>query len=822
MQFPKIFYVENVLMVLIDSIQSQTKNSFTNFVSNIFKFIVNDYGLDTLTKLSIDYQNYGSLLTLIDYQSFATKDDQDLQGIFQLITHYSCIPQTPLYHLLHQRIKTHANEIKLTFIRENENEINQKTFEQFRYKLIDSIMNDKILTDIICERILHSYSNDLVRTVCTIAENNFNNDLIQYQQTIEFITRWLLLIDEDDRQSLEQFPNQYVWQLAHVYTSIEYEQNDLISMYSACRIIDRLDPTQKPYENLFNDENITRSDVRKRFFRLIFDYLWENLVELCSKNGDNQAWIYTYTFISKYYPSEKVLQSAHLIDIKCQIDFMSLAYSIFLNEKTTEPQELINSLLKETKFNTKSDCLKLLPDIMEIIHRRNPDNSTLPIDLQQWILSILKNNTQEINFLFKYLDQSTCQLSLGMKQFLFDELIHRSLKVKQPNREKPDLWDRLDFIPTMIECTSDPENYQIPSHPSVLPDDEDLSTRPVLLDLYFFHLQRQMTNETITDRLLNKGMMLKLPKIENRRLKPIAENLFKQLRDYFRVKIIALLLCESNLNEEKVPQMLSAITTELLSIDQQPDKFTHHLQLFLSTIISKQSWNYLLDLLKRLNNEWATKLYDLLKFNQGHKQSRHLHLHHQIQFTLSSDNHASIFPKLHQPYEELRKIIDTCVQNDTDENQWNDLSDWIQLKLNSNPMELQLNEIKVMLLLIIYYDYYCNNQLSSIDSILELIQNVLQLSSEEFRVFTILIRPKEFMIGYQSEDSNLLNNLFQLKCEDQFELTLRHMLINLMAMILLGGKQSFLWTFVFEPLRLQRTYGKYKSSPLFTYFDCYK
>jgi hypothetical protein len=107
---------------LIDSIQSQTRNSFTNFVSNIFKFIINDYGLETLTKLSTDHQSYGSLLNLIDYQSFAINDDQDVfsstttQEIFQLVTHYSCIPETPLYHLFHQRMKAHADEIKLTLI----------------------------------------------------------------------------------------------------------------------------------------------------------------------------------------------------------------------------------------------------------------------------------------------------------------------------------------------------------------------------------------------------------------------------------------------------------------------------------------------------------------------------------------------------------------------------------------------------------------------------------------------------------------------------------------------------------------------------------
>ena len=102
---------------LIDSIQSQTRHSFTNFVSNIFKLIINDYGLDTLTKISTEHQHYGSLLSLIDYQTFANDEQDDhQQGIFQLVTHYSCIPETPLYHLLHKRIKSLADNIKLNNI----------------------------------------------------------------------------------------------------------------------------------------------------------------------------------------------------------------------------------------------------------------------------------------------------------------------------------------------------------------------------------------------------------------------------------------------------------------------------------------------------------------------------------------------------------------------------------------------------------------------------------------------------------------------------------------------------------------------------------
>ena len=108
---------------LVDSIQSQTRTSFTNFVSNVFKFIVNDYGLETLSKLSTIQNGYDSMFKLIDYSSFSSDDSKNLlssssQGIFQLVTHYACIPQTPLYHLFHQRIKSCADEIKLRLIQQ--------------------------------------------------------------------------------------------------------------------------------------------------------------------------------------------------------------------------------------------------------------------------------------------------------------------------------------------------------------------------------------------------------------------------------------------------------------------------------------------------------------------------------------------------------------------------------------------------------------------------------------------------------------------------------------------------------------------------------
>jgi hypothetical protein len=107
---------------LVESIQTQTRHSFINFLSNVFKIIANDYGLETVSQLSTNQQIYGALFHLIDFQSFAVDDDNDIfalqttQEVIRVMTNYSCILQTPLFHLFHQRIRSHANTIKTKYI----------------------------------------------------------------------------------------------------------------------------------------------------------------------------------------------------------------------------------------------------------------------------------------------------------------------------------------------------------------------------------------------------------------------------------------------------------------------------------------------------------------------------------------------------------------------------------------------------------------------------------------------------------------------------------------------------------------------------------
>jgi hypothetical protein len=345
--------------------------------------------------------------------------------------------------------------------------------------------------------------------------------------------------------------------------------------------------------------------------------------------------------------------------------------------------------------------------------------------------------------------------------------------------------------------------------------------KQILIDLFFFYLQRLANDEVIKCDLINKILLATLPQIKERRLNPTAEIIFKQLKDYFALQTTALLLCQSDLNnhdQQRLDRIMRTIISQYLPIDPQAMQLNNRVELFLSIILRKRSWNYLLNLFKserfqRINAQWSNTLHGLFETTHNSQRNTSLQLCHQLQFTLTTNTTLSIFPKLHQPYDELSKLIDQCIKNN-DQLGWKPFSDWIQVKLNSNPPILNLTEIKVMLLLNIYYDYYCNNQLATLDSLLAIIENTLQPSSEELRVFRAFLQPEQYMIGYPTEndhaDKNELNNLFKLDCQDMDELHIRHSLVNLLAMILLSGQQNFLWTFTFEPLNLQKTLGKFK------------
>ncbi|CAF4331676.1 unnamed protein product, partial [Rotaria sp. Silwood2] len=678
---------------------------------------------------------------------------------------------------------------------------------------------------------------------CMIIESKFDNDLVQSTKVIEFLSNWLQLKDEKERASPDELLAKCLYRLAHIYISFEYEQNDILSMYTACRIIDNFNQDESFYEEIYKKNISTRSAMRNELFRYLFDQLWIKLDELCSNRDENKIhqWVYMYTCIYNYYPSNKLLHGSKLSEIENHIEFMRLSYSIFLNNVIAEPIQLISKLLEhQPNDNTRSmtnkkrsTYLQILPHIINCINEyfvtRNINEydkqSTLIIDLQQWVLSIIRRSEtallDDINSVFVCLNDSICTWSLAMKQLFFNELVN--LFLKQHSSNEPSIIECISkMLPIIVECIANKsllESYQIPCHPSSL--EQYKNDRPILFDLFFFHLEQHVNENVINCELINELMQLTPPKSKHDELSFLIGELCKRLREFFLTRSIALFLCGTESNNEELDGFIEdfkSFIKTFLKIDENTGQFNHRLQIFLSTIISKRSWNFLLNLLKSeyiqsVNSTWANIVYDRLELKQLPKSNKYLQYCHRLGFTLSSDIYTlSMFPKLQQCYDELSQIIDSCTNNKT-ETQWNSLCDWIQLKLNASFDGLQLNDIKVMLLLSIYYDYYCNNQLELVSTLLDVIERILQPLPEELCVFQSLLKPEEYMIGYSGRNDNdvdnYLNHLFRLDCQDIDELCMRHALVNLMAMIIMGGETSFLWTFAFQPLKAEKTYGKF-------------
>jgi hypothetical protein len=813
-------------------------------------------------------------LNIIDHHTSTSNDhDNDLLSnstptVFQLVTHYACIPQTPLYYVFHQRIKSYADEIKMKFITrtaeqkrksnislsrtlnslylantDDNDEMDQKNeveynIDEFRFELIKFIEKDQILIKIINESVLETYVNDLVQTLCTIVETNFDDDPEKRQKSFEFISQWLRLVDENEQRLLDESRHKHVWQLAHVYASFEYDRNDVFSLYSACRIMDRLDQTQTFYRQAFADDNPTRTVVHEHLFRRMFDKLWKCLADVCYKGQAKDTWVLCYTMISKYYPSDKVLQQIQLINIKLQIAFMNLAHFILLDENLTQPEELVTKLMEQFEFlqqdepnyrigREKSPYIVRYPLIVQMINKyideKHLPKSTLMIDVQQWIISMLKVTDEsyrdELISLLKYLNQPTCSLTLPVKEFLFDELANIYLKyLTQRNQVKKDTWDRIVLLlPTMIQCATDGnslEHYRLPYHPSTAAIEDN--TRSRLLDLFFSHIKRLMNDEIIHCTLINKIIQSTAPH------DPVIEPVFRQIKDYFLIQLTGLLVGQTDRPADDQPdvnRILLYMINNYLSIDNNATALSEPLQHFLSTIVSKYSWNYLLRLLKsddfrQQNQQWSTTLsrfFETTQTTAATAKKSSLQMSHQIGFTLATDTAALIFPHLRQPYQELQAIVNQCVHQNQNEQHWKTFTDWITLNQQENPAKLQLTEIKVIVLLIIYYEYFCQNQLESIDSLLAIVERDLDLSEEELLVFRAVSQPERSMIGYPrspQDELNTLNHFFTPQCQNADELRIRHCLVNLIAMILLGGKQSFLWTFAFQPLSLPHTHGQ--------------
>ena len=107
---------------LVESIEAQTRLSFSNFICNVLKLFVNDYGLDNLQRFSEMAVDFDVFWNLFDCSRFLKTQSNELfasdpQTTFALVTHHQCLLRTPFYYIMNERIESYAVEIKDKYIR---------------------------------------------------------------------------------------------------------------------------------------------------------------------------------------------------------------------------------------------------------------------------------------------------------------------------------------------------------------------------------------------------------------------------------------------------------------------------------------------------------------------------------------------------------------------------------------------------------------------------------------------------------------------------------------------------------------------------------
>ncbi|CAF1586988.1 unnamed protein product, partial [Didymodactylos carnosus] len=338
------------------------------------------------------------------------------------------------------------------------------------------------------------------------------------------------------------------------------------------------------------------------------------------------------------------------------------------------------------------------------------------------------------------------------------------------------------LLPIVVKCLSlsftevdtNGFSYIPPYHPFVIVSDGiNINTlqQQSLINLLFFHIRNHLNNYSFkcdfVDLLMNHTTS---PMTNIVAHNTVIATIYESIKTYLIIECTACLLCENDYDDDSVEwsDSIRCFLRVYVPISKQQNAFDHNMKQFLSTILRKRDWNYLINLLqsnflRTIHNEWSTKISELLSNIQKlRRNEERLHVYDQLEFTLSTNAPScSAFSKLHQPYTNISKIFDECANNKSESDNWTPLFTWCLEQLSLEDEPLFPNEIKMMLFLKIYYDYYCHENILSLSNLVESLQSVqqLELIEEELRVFKAILMPETYMIGYNDheEETNALN-----------------------------------------------------------------
>jgi hypothetical protein len=126
------------------------------------------------------------------------------------------------------------------------------------------------------------------------------------------------------------------------------------------------------------------------------------------------------------------------------------------------------------------------------------------------------------------------------------------------------------------------------------------------------------------------------------------------------------------------------------------------------------------------------------------------------------------------------------------------LLQWITQQVQNN--ESKRMQLRMFLILVSYYEYFCKNRSCDVvQRILPQLQPLLAILPNELNAFRIFITT---MPNLPNDHDPLLNILVNNADVSQEDLTLRHVLVNLMAVVLGSGPNTDSYTRLFAMEKL--------------------
>eukprot|EP00698_Gefionella_okellyi_P000162 TRINITY_DN10146_c0_g1_i2.p1 TRINITY_DN10146_c0_g1~~TRINITY_DN10146_c0_g1_i2.p1 ORF type:complete len:5535 (-),score=1671.40 TRINITY_DN10146_c0_g1_i2:10-15267(-) len=616
--------------------------------------------------------------------------------------------------------------------------------------------------------------------------------------------------------------------LVHIHLTSAREMENLEQLVSACTCIHELHG-QMP-EPLA--EHRSRKEFTQFVWHQVFESLWTDLTRLCSVSDEEwpvavTKWTSAFQFISQHFAPGELLQAVD--DVPIHMELMAIAF-LYLQSVQTDFEhgaEFIRHV-QQTQLGQYStyNLEAIVRQIVALIQDENKA-AVIIVDLLIWFVKRSEwrnvSNNVNVKFLLQLMNGSVTLFASGqtilrkqLKLYLLRAIENAFARSEPANARR--LLDERIAAELLQHAPLAADAMYIPEYATVENEREQKGCallRQPLADVWFEHCVGETPQAAPLEELARCSdrcyHLLHLPRLQMT-MRAAEQALAVSNAIQFAVSKHQLVVLSGVYFASQQLQQITRDSLQRQDVGQILDlccqvSLNHSLNarfLFIDTVERIKGNDFVLALLRndgfRSFAQWAEPMSEALsvKVPTASLISKPMLMLGELPGELVTAQQAAL-------YDELSVCVDSAARSSN----FAEFIQWVSDHCQTVEMRQQL---KMMLLLKVYHDYFCANNLMPLHPLLAiLLQQLpsLQLQVHECRVLMAFIHPEQSMIGYARPD-NQLNELFRAECHHRDDLPMRHALVNLLALVIghdVSPGRNFAWTHMFNPIALENTFG---------------